>query len=409
MSISLPSPFDPAVLESPWEYNATLRREAPVHRDETTGLFLVSSYELVLEALHKPEIFSNRFAAAMGMAQARPEVQAIAEEGWPGIDTMLTADPPEQKRFRSLVNKAFSLRRVEKLEPRMIAIANELIDAFAAAGAVELRERFAVPLPLTVIAEQLGVPRQDLALFKSWSDGFVAQLGQMASPEEQVEAARMILAFQRYFAKTLEERRDAPRDDIISDLVHATVEGERPLDVAECLSILQQLLVAGNETTASAICEGVWLLATHPDQLARVREDPGLVPNLVEEVLRLATPTANMWRVVKEDTELGGVAIPKGSFVLVRFASANRDEAVFPEPDRFDVGRANADEHLAFGHGIHFCVGAQLARREMQVAFRLLLERLPGLRLAPDTVLRHTPNVLLRGLDRLPVQFDPAS
>jgi cytochrome P450 len=184
------------------------------------------------------------------------------------------------------------------------------------------------------------------------------------------------------------------------------VEGERPLDVAESLSILQQLLVAGNETTANATAEGMLLLARNPDQLERVVAEPGLVPNLVEEVLRLSSPTANMWRVATRDAELGGVEIPKGSFVLLRYASANRDESRFPDPDRFDAGRANAGEHLAFGHGIHFCLGAPLARKEMQVAYRVILGRLTDIRLArgaPEP--RYVPNVLLHGLEELPLEF----
>ncbi|MDJ0868580.1 MAG: cytochrome P450 [Myxococcota bacterium] len=399
-------PFDPAVLEHPFDYYARLHREAPVFRHPKTGIYFVSSHALVSEALSQPEVFSNRFGPALGgRAAARAEVREIMAEGWPPVDTMLTADPPEQRRFRSLVNKAFTLRRVRSLAPRVEALCDELIDAFLPDGRVELRGAFAVPLPLTIISEQLGVPRAELPLFKRWSDGFVAQLGGMATPEQEIEAARLILEFQRYFAKTLEDRRASPQDDIISDLVHARVEGERPLDTAESLSILQQLLVAGNETTASTISEGMWLLVTHPEQLHQVAANLELVPNLVEEVLRLASPTANMWRVVRRDTELGGVAIPGGSIAVVRFAAANRDPAVFPEPERFDVERPNADEHLAFGHGIHHCLGAQLARCELQTALRKLIERLPDPRLAPNATLRHTPHVLLRGLEALPLVF----
>ncbi|MDH3684800.1 MAG: cytochrome P450 [Myxococcales bacterium] len=401
--------FDPATLAEPLEFYAALRREAPVHRDPT-GIYLVSTYDLVVEAARQPEIFSNRFAAAMAGQVARdPASVAIANEGWPPVDTMLTADPPEQKRFRSLVSKGFSKRRVTKLVPRIEAIADELLEQFAARGRVELRSEFAVPLPLTVISEQLGVPAHDIPQFKKWSDGFVAQLSQMANQEEQLEAARMIVEFQHYFAKVVDSRAEAPQDDIITDLVHARVEGERPLDMAETLSILQQLLVAGNETTASTISEGMWQLVRHPDQLAKVRENQALVPGLVEEVLRLATPTANMWRVAKVDSELGGVEIPAGSFVMLRYASANRDESVFPDPDRFDVERANASEHIAFGKGIHFCLGAELARAEMTAAFPRLIERLRNPRLAADaTPPRYMPNILLHGLESLELEFDPA-
>ncbi|MDX1648680.1 MAG: cytochrome P450 [Myxococcota bacterium] len=403
-------PFSPDVLRDPGAFDRRLRAEAPVHRDPHTGIFLVSTWDRVREAARDWETFSSRFARAMGGGGATPppEVEAPAREGWPLVDTMLTEDPPAHHRFRKLVNKAFLPKRVDALAPRAEGIAHALIDAFAADGRCELRARFAQPLPLTVIAEQLGVPREDLPTFRRFTEGFVAQLGGMADREGRAEAARLILAFQRYFAERLEARRRAPADDILSDLVHARVEDERPLDVAEMLSILQQILVAGNETTASAIVEGVALLIDHPDQMARVRAEPTRIPALVEEVLRLATPTANMWRVATRDTELGGVAIPKGSMLMLRYASANRDEAVFPEPDRFDVARPNAGEHLAFGSGVHFCLGARLARMEMTVAFRVLLERLEDLAFDPERPRpRHVPNLLLHGLEALPLVFRP--
>jgi cytochrome P450 len=295
---------------------------------------------------------------------------------------------------------------VDALAPRIEAIASALVLRFEARGRAELLAEFAQPLPLTVIAEQLGAPCEDLARFRAWTDGFVAQLSGVASLAGQVEAARRIVEFQRYFAAKLEERRTAPRDDILSDIVHAEVEGERPLDVPEMLSILQQLLVAGNETTASAIVEGVWLLIRHPDQVAHVRREPELLPNLVEEVLRLATPTASMWRVCTRDSEVAGARIPAGALCMVRFAAANRDPEHFPDPDRFDVARPNAGEHLAFGLGIHHCLGAALARTELRIAFRTLLDRLDGFALDPEAEApRHRPNVLLWGFDSLPITF----
>jgi cytochrome P450 len=404
-------PFDPAVLESPFGYYRALRERAPVFRDPFTGIFHVASYDLVLEVLRDFETYSNRFAPAMGAGTAAefagdPELEAMRRGSYPGVDTMLTADPPEHKRFRGLVNKAFAPRRVDGLEPEIGRLAHALVGRFARDGRFEVLSQFAVPLSLTVIADQLGVPRADLPRFKRWTDGFTAQLSGMASGEDAKEAVRRIFEFQQYFAERVEEARRAPREDILSDLVRARLDGERPLDMPETLSILQQLLVAGNETTASAIAEGLLLLVRHPEQEARVRSDPSLIPNLVEEVLRLATPTASMWRKVTRDAALAGVAIPAGSMLLLRFASANRDESRFPDPDRFDVLRSNAAEHLAFGHGIHSCIAAALARREMRVAFRALLERLEGLRLAPGfPEPRHKPSVLLRGLAELQLEF----
>jgi len=401
------NPFDPSVLADPWDYYRRVREHAPVYREPNTGVYLISGFAAVTEVLRDWERFSNRFARAMGgLAQPPPEVLEVAKQGYPPVDTMLTADPPEQRRFRKLVNKAFSAKRVETLAARVEQIAGELVDRFEARGRAELLSEFAQPLPLTVIAEQLGAPREDLARFRNWTDGFVAQLSGVASLAGQVEAARRIVEFQHYFAARLEERRKDPHDDIISDIVHAEALGERPLDVTEMLSILQQLLVAGNETTASAIAEGVWLLIQHPEQLARVQNDLARIPNLVEEVLRLATPTANMWRVCTADSEVAGTKIPAGSMCMVRFAAANRDPAQFPEPDRFDVGRANAAEHLAFGMGIHHCLGAALARKELCVAFRTLLTRLDGFALDPSAPApRHKPNILLWGFDSLPITF----
>jgi cytochrome P450 len=404
-------PFDPAVLASPFEYYRALRAEAPVYRDPFTGIHHVASYDLVLAVLRDFETYSSRFAPAMGGAALTQladdaELAALAAKSYPPVDTMLTADPPEHRRFRGLVNKAFTPRRVDDLESGVTALAGELIDRFAADGRFEVLAQFSVPLSLTVIADQLGVPRADLAKFKRWTDGFTAQLSGLAFGEDAKEAARRIFEFQHYFAERVEAARRAPREDILSDLVRARLEGERPLDMPETLSILQQLLVAGNETTAAAIAEGLLLLVRQPDQLRLVREDASLIPNLVEEVLRLATPTASMFRKVARDAVLGGVAVPAGSMLLLRFASANRDENHFPDADRFDVRRANAADHLSFGHGIHFCIGAALARREMQVAFRALLGRLDGFRLSPGhPEPRHKPSVLLRGLAELHLDF----
>ena len=405
------NPFDPSLLSNPWDYYRRVRERAPVYREPNTGIFLISSYSAVSAVLRDWERFSNRFARAMGgLGRPPPEVMEVAKQGYPPVDTMLTADPPEQKRFRKLVNKAFSAKRVDALEAHVEEIARQLVERVESRGRAELLSEFAQPLPLTVIAEQLGAPREDLARFRKWTDGFVAQLSGVASLAGQVEAARLIVEFQHYFAARIEERRKEPHDDIISDIVHAQVEGERSLDVTEMLSILQQLLVAGNETTASAIVEGVWLLIQHPAQLARVRRDPALIPNLVEEVLRLATPTANMWRLCTQDSEIEGTKMPAGSMCMVRFAAANRDPAQFPDPERFDVGRANAAEHLAFGQGIHHCIGAALARKEMNVAFRTLLGRLDGFALdASAPAPRHKPNILLWGFDSLPITFERRS
>jgi cytochrome P450 len=402
------TPMNPEVLACPHAFNERLRREAPVYQCPHTGITFVSDYETITRIAKDHETFSNRFSTAMptGDSKVDPRLIEIQKKGYPPVDTMLTQDPPIHRRYRGMVNQAFTARRVATLEPYIEKLCHELIDGFVDAGRCEFVVDFAERVPLTVIADQLGVPLSDYELFKSWSDAFVAQLSQMASPDEALEAAQLILDYQNYFAEKIEERRANPQDDIISDIVHAQFENERPLDVPEMLSIIQQLLVAGNETTTHSIAEGILLLAQHPDQHALLKEDPSLVPNFVEEVLRLATPTANMWRVATKDTDINGVPVKERSMVQIRFSSANRDEAQFESPQAFDVRRENARSNIAFGHGVHMCIGANLARKEMDAAFRVLLERLDNFELDCDeSELVYPPNVLLRGLAKLPIRF----
>jgi cytochrome P450 len=404
--------MNPEVLACPHLFNTRLRKEAPVYQCPHTGITFVSDYATITRIAKDHETFSNRFSAAMatGESKADPRIVEIQKQGYPPVDTMLTQDPPVHRRYRGMVNQAFTARRVATLEPYIERLCHELIDGFIAAGRCEFVADFAERVPLTVIADQLGVPLSDYELFKSWSDAFVAQLSRMASPDEALAAAQLILEYQRYFAARIEERRSDPQDDIISDIVHARFENERPLDVAEMLSIIQQLLVAGNETTTHAIAEGVLLLLQHPEQHGLLKNDPSLLPNFVEEVLRLATPTANMWRVATRDTQINGVPVKAGSMVQIRFSSANRDEDQFENPQAFDLTRDNARTNIAFGHGVHMCIGANLARKEMEAAFRVLLERLDNFELDCDeSELTYPPNVLLRGLAKLPLRFTARS
>lgn len=402
------TPMNPEVLACPHAFNERLRQEAPVYQCPHTGITFVSDYETITRIAKDHETFSNRFSTAMptGNTEVDPRLKEIQKKGYPPVDTMLTQDPPIHRRYRGMVNQAFTARRVATLEPYIEKLCHDLIDGFVDAGRCEFVVDFAERVPLTVIADQLGVPLTDYELFKSWSDAFVAQLSQMASPDEAVEAAQLILDYQNYFAAKIEERRENPQDDIISDIVHAQFENERPLDVPEMLSIIQQLLVAGNETTTHSIAEGILLLIENPDQHKLLKDDPSLIPNFVEEVLRLATPTANMWRVATKDTEINGVPVKAGSMIQIRFSSANRDEAQFEAPQAFDVTRDNARSNIAFGHGVHMCIGANLARKEMDAAFRVLLERLDNFELDCDAAdLNYPPNVLLRGLSTLPIRF----
>ena len=406
--------FSPEVLECPYEFYKLAREHSPVMElpSELVGskLFLVTSYDLVKQILLNVEVFSSHFFHLLaGKEVQSPEVQEISAQGWPPVNTLLTADPPEHERFRSLVNQAFTTFRVNKMEGHIKLIVDELIDSLIDKGECEFISSFAVPLPLKVIARQLGVPPEDLPKFKKWSDSSIARLGRILSKEQEIECALDVLALQRYLNEVIEQRRKQPGDDLITDLVQAKVEGQRPLAPAELISIIQQLLVAGNETITNALAGGMLLLIQNPKQMALVQFAPDRLENLVEEVLRLETPTAGMWRIVKKDTELAGVAIPEGSVLLLRFDGANRDSEIFPDGEHFEVCRSNAANHLAFGHGIHFCLGAALARKEMLVAYGQLLRRLKNIRLAAcKNDLTHFPNVLLRGLKHLYIEFEEA-
>jgi cytochrome P450 len=403
--------FDPAVIADPFAYYQDALAHGPV-REVAPGMFVVFSYDLCNEALGKIEVFSNNFQGTLsGALSGDPEVKAIIAEGWPQVDTLLTADPPVHTRYRKLVNLAFSAKRVAAIEADIRAVVIRLVERMATHGAVDFVADFAIPLPVAMIASQIGIEEADWPRVKRWSDAFVDRLGQMISRERELECAREVVEYQHFVKARADERRSSPRDDLLSDLVHAQVEGERPLDDAELLSVMQQLMVAGNETTTSALAGGLLQLIRNPDQMARAvaaadAHDDRAIINLVEEVLRTESPTSGMWRVVRQDTVLGGVAIPAGAMAQLRYAAANRDPAKYPEPDRFDMSRENARTHLAFGKGIHMCVGNMLSRKEMALAFGELLRRLTGFALAEGFEPVWPANALLRGLTTLPIRCE---
>jgi len=393
--------FDPATAENPFEYYSVLREQAPVYQ-MSAGTWIVSTHALCLEAIRDYESFSSKFVQKMsgGALGADGEIA--------GPETLLSNDPPSHTYFRKLVNKAFSPMRVRKLSASIRVIGEDLVGKLERGPArFDAVAEFSVPLPLTVIADQIGVPRTHLKEFKRWSDASIVPISGMATPEQVIESLKLTEELKAYLAERCRERMHDPKDDMLSDLVTAEIDGERAIEIKEVVSILQQFLVAGNETTTNLIAATLQFLLQDPKQLARVQHDRDLLPNAVEEALRLETPTCGMWRVATRDVELGGKLIPEGDLVMLRYAAANRDEAVFENAEEFDVGRKNAKDHLAFGMGIHFCPGAALAREETRLGVELLLDHLPGLRLAPGNDFAHHPSMLLRGLKRLDLQFDP--
>jgi cytochrome P450 len=323
---------------------------------------------------------------------------------------MLGTDPPAHTRLRSLVGKAFTPRIVSRLEPRMRELARELVDAALEAREVDLVEALTYPLPVVVIAEIIGIPPQDRAMFKRWSDEAIASLGLVffggLDPERIARQRRLFDEMRGYFIPLAEEKKRRPQEDLLTGLVQAEHEGSR-LSYDEMLSMLVLILVAGNETTTTLIGNTALELLAHPGEEKRLRDDPRLLPTAIEEVLRFSSPVQFDPRRAKRDVELHGVAIRENDYVLSWLGSANRDEHVFEQPDVFDVGREK-NPHLAFGFGPHFCLGANLARLEARVAIGTLLERTRHLERTGSELLPLHPSPVFKAVTKLPLRLEPA-
>jgi cytochrome P450/nitrite reductase/ring-hydroxylating ferredoxin subunit len=397
-------PMAPDQRECPFDLYARARDQMPVFYSDRFDLWIVTRYEDIARILKDPARFSSAQSLAVDSA-VPPAVQAVLDKGYPPTPTMVTADPPVHTRFRELVSKAFTSRRVALMEPRMREIAHKLVDGFQQEGHADIVRRFAYPFPMEVIAEILGVPSGEMEQFKRWSDDMSARFGPLPL-ERNIECARSEVEFQHYFAAKLEERQRKPQRDLLTDLLHARIKGEAPLNMAEMLSILKQLLIGGNETSTNLIGSMMLLLMNNPDQLESILRDRSLEQNAVEEALRLDSPVQGLFRTATQDVEIGGVRIPKGAHLELLYASGNRDDARFREADRFDIYRRDSGNHMAFGFGIHFCIGAPLARYEGRVALDVLLERLPNIRLASGQPFEHHPHFFLRGLKHLELEWD---
>ncbi|MFT5211824.1 MAG: cytochrome P450 [Flavobacterium sp.] len=404
------NPFAPETLACPYDFNRQLREEAPVYHCPQTDVYFVSTFDLVVSVVKNNSAFSNKFSlAATGSEEKKsdPELDAIRRQGYPPVNTMLTQDLPKQRRYRSLCQKPFSVKNVSKLQSFISDLANEIIDEFIDDGACNWMDAFAVPLPVRMIGYVLGVPLGDMNRFKKWSDSSVYQFSAGQTRQGTLDAAQDVVDFQHYFAEKIRERQHQPTNDVLSDIVNSIADGEKPMDVPECLSVISQLLVAGNETTTATLAEGLYLLIQNPDQLALVQKDMSLIPNMVEEMLRLSSPSAQMWRICTQDTQVADTLIPKGARVMVKWISANRDEMQFVTGDKFDVTRPNAKKQIAFGQGIHHCPGAPLARQELVISFEAILSRMTNFRLPEgQTELAFLPNLLLHGPADLNIEFD---
>ena len=394
----------PGFYQNPYPFYDQLREEARVAWSESLGGWLVTSHEDILETLHDTRHFSSqgRMLAAFERlpADSRAHLRPFEDHFSVGL---ISSDPPNHTRLRALVNKAFAPRAIEQLRPRIQHLVDELLDAVQPRGEMDIVRDLAYPLPAIVIAELLGAPAEAREDFKIWSEGILAFQGTGVVTSEIVEHSQShLLAMRAFLMELLDERRRQPQDDLLSRLALAETEGDR-LTEAELLTTCVTLLVAGHETTTNLIANGLYTLLRHPEELQQLRTEPAQITTAIEEMLRYESPLQRNPRRVAEDLEYRGVRLRRGDNVLQMLGAANRDPKVFSDPNRFNLTR-QPNRHLAFAFGIHFCVGAPLARLEAPIAIGTVLRRLPGLRLATQAV-EWQAHGLLRGLRALPVAF----
>lgn len=370
------NPLSPETRADPYPAYRRLREEDPVHRSPESGVWFLTRYADCLEMLVDP-----RFSAERRRAASAP---ALSTTQYP---SMLTLDPPDHTRLRKLVNLAFTPRMVKALTPRIEQLVDELLEAAAGRGSIELIDDFAYPLPVTVIAEMLGVPAEDRARFQAWSPADMTGSRIDPGPDDPLMG---------YFGALIADRRRRPRADFLTDLMAAD------MTETELLAMCYLILLAGHETTVNLIGNGTLALIRHPGEMIRLRSQPNLIDTAVEEFLRYDAPVQLTSRVATEDVDWHGHRIAALSTVVGILGAANRDPAIFENPEELDVARAH-NPHLGFGRGLHFCLGAPLARLIGRIAFNQLLARFPDLRLAGEPELRRA--VVVRGLRRLPVEF----
>ena len=408
--------LDPAIQDDPWDFYRDLHEQCPVFPMPEIGAVMVSRYEDVRFVLTNPELFSSSGRGGgtkkgLQVDNARRYQQILRERGWGHVETLQRTDPPVHTDYRRLVAKAFLPRRIKEMASHIDDVTTELIDGLIEAGECEFNLDFAMPLPGIIIAEELGLDRSEIHRFNRWAEAMLALAMRPLTEDELLETVEVELEAQHHLAAVFEQRRAEPASDLISTLVHAHEDesGAEALTVAELQNLMHQLVTGGFETTTSALNHGMWLLIRHPEVQDRVRNDLSLVPAFIEEVLRYESPVQGLTRRATQDVELNGVVIPEGAMVMIRYAAANRDASVFDHADQFDLDREKSPQHLAFGVGPHFCVGAALARQELVSAFTQWLMRTSSIELAhPFEGPIHHPSFILFPMRELPLRFAAA-
>ena len=399
---------DPEVQVCPFSAYHQARAEQPVYRDPVSGVFYVLDYKLTRAAAMDVERLSNQTGQLLvSPGPLAEQIMSIYRtKAIVPVDVLVAGDPPVHTLHRALVDKTFTISRVKQMEDYLNEIVDTIIDRLDLEHEFEFMRDFAIGLPVAVIADQLGIPLEDRPQFKLWSIACVEAVSQNNDAAKHIELANTVADFHKYILDRAQMCLTEPDGSLLSDLVHSEIDGQR-LGMAEVVSIVRQMLNAGNETTTSVLGSGMLHLIEEPYLQDELREHPELIPNFVEEVLRLESPLQGMFRRAKVDMELGGVAIPKDSLVFLRWGAANRDPAMFANHDKLDLHRDHVRSHLTFGAGIHFCIGNQLARRELCIAFEKLTRALCNMRLArgeASTVRK--PHVFAYGLIELHMRAD---
>ncbi|MEE2782948.1 MAG: cytochrome P450 [Pseudomonadota bacterium] len=408
--------LDHGIQNCPYPAYQRLRDEAPVWKDPLTGFYVISRFEDLRGVLLDPVRFCNNMKGGqnsrdrLDSERAQRMLALYQEKGWIPAATLAGRDDPNHKQMRSMFNEAFRPKKINAMDPFVRDTAYKLIDAFVDAGHCNWVEQFAVPLPLIVIGAQVGVPEEDIWKIKAWTDAWVQRLGMMQTEEEEQWSVEMEIEAQHYFQPIFERLRKNPDDTLLSEMVNRVIpEWGRALSDNELhAEMMADTFVGGSETTTNAIAYGVKLLIENPDVWSKLQSDPEkYLRTFCEEVVRLEGPVQGLFRIAAQDIELHGITIPQGSLVNVRYAAANRDEREFNHPEKLDLERDKPGRHLGFGSGIHHCLGAPLARRELYWSFKALIDRVKDLRFMDGVnTFEQAPSFSLRALKELHIEFE---
>ena len=401
--------LDPAVQSCPHDLYRQLHKSAPVFWDDVLQLYAVTTADLIRKAALDTETFSSEGSLDYGTAvSANAEADRIRACSYITQPLTVVTDPPVHRSYRRIMNNALSAKRVTASKPFVADLAARFLDPMIARGGGDFMEDYAIPLPFTVISTLMGLPESIFGKMRQWADSYSEWLLGQPTAEREIVCAHLSVEYHDFFAKLVEEKRadPDPSDDLVAAVALARFEDGQLMSMVEALSMIEQFVVAGAETTITAIGMGMQALASQPALLQEMRSDPNKIPTFVEEILRLFAPAQGLFRVAAKDTELGGVAIKKGARVMLRWGAGNVDEAAYRDPGTIDLNRANPRNHLTFGYGIHHCQGAPLARVELMATFKLVVERIRELSIdeAPGSI-EHSPTMAFLGLKHLRVRM----